>query len=120
MDGKPGTAWTTDRYATPNLGGLKQGVGLLVDLGHRVRVGRVRLGFGAGGSSVRLYLGDHRAGLLGGTPVAAAQHAGRSVRLTLHPPAAGRWLLVWLTRLPPDPGGGYRGTVSTIAVRTAG
>jgi hypothetical protein len=39
------------------------------------------------------------------------------VRLTLATPAQGRYVLVWFTRLPPDPAGTYKAAVYGISVK---
>jgi hypothetical protein len=115
-DGDPATAWTTDRYATATLGGLKPGVGLLLDMGGTTTVRGVRVTFGVAGSSVRLYVGSAPDKLLGGTPVAARSDAPPAVTLRPRDPASGRYVLVWLTALPHDPGGGYRGQIAEVTV----
>ena len=43
VDDDPATAWETERYDSAALGGLKAGVGLLVDLGAPTQVDRVEL-----------------------------------------------------------------------------
>ena len=54
-DGNPTTAWHTVTYfRRPDLGGLKPGVGLLVDLGSPQTVGAVRLRLVGHGTSVQL------------------------------------------------------------------
>src|SRR5262249_12126789 len=41
IDGDPTTAWSTQWYATPKLGGLKPGTGLILDMGRSVRLSQV-------------------------------------------------------------------------------
>jgi hypothetical protein len=116
-DGDPSTAWLTDRYATANLGGLKQGVGLVVRLARPVTVRTVRLDFGVAGTSARVYVGSSRGSLLGTPPVARLSGAGKRATVTASGDRSGRLVLVWLTRLPPAAsGGGYRGTIAEVAV----
>ena len=43
FDGKDNTFWSSEGYATPNLGGLKKGVGLRLDLGQNRDVSTVKL-----------------------------------------------------------------------------
>ena len=47
FDGDPNTAWMSEGYKTPNLGGLKPGVGVIVDLGPNVTPKHVDLTLGA-------------------------------------------------------------------------
>jgi len=102
VDGDPATAWTTETYDSPaDFRGLKDGVGLVVDLGEEVDVGEVVLTTPAEGWSATLHLagapgadlaawgaavGAVDGGAPGETPVAVSE--GR-----------GRYLLVWLTEL---------------------
>jgi hypothetical protein len=117
-DGDPTTAWTTDRYATPNLGGLKPGVGLVVRLGRSVTPREVRIVFGVAGSSARLYVGSSRGSLLDSPPIATVRGAKSTATLRTTTARAGRLLLIWITKLPPaSSGGGYRGTIAGVTVR---
>ena len=50
-------------------------------------------------------------------PVAPSAGPGGVVRLTLASPAQGRYVLVWLTKLPPDPAGTYKAEIYGIAVK---
>ena len=47
---------------------------------------------------------------------ATASNVGGVVQLTLPRPAAGRYLLIWFTQLPPDGAGHYAETVSRVQV----
>ena len=58
IDGVPATAWTTSRYKTATFGGLKTGVGLLLDLGKPTDLHTVQVGFTAAGAKVELRVSD--------------------------------------------------------------
>jgi serine/threonine protein kinase len=122
IDGKPGTAWHTVTYrGNPRLGGLKSGVGLLVDLGKRTTVGEVRLRLDGSPTSLDI-LAAPRAGSApsstdGLTTVGSAKDAGTDVRVALRSRVTTRWLVVWLTSLPPAPGG-YQGRIAEISARS--
>lgn len=120
VDGDPGTAWRTSRYSTARLGGLKQGVGLLVDLGSVRQVDRVDVGLLGTGTSVELRTAgiatDPPGGLDGFGVVATADRAGADVSLRPASPLLARYLVVWLTGLPRD-GTGFRGGIRTLDVR---
>jgi hypothetical protein len=49
--------------------------------------------------------------------VARSAGPGGVVRLTLASPARGRYVMVWFTKLPPDPAGTYRADIYGIAVK---
>jgi len=122
VDGKPGTAWQTLTYrGNPKLGGLKDGVDLLVDLGRKAEVGDVRLTLFGQGTSVELLAAPDAASeptdTAGLDKVAAAPNAGGKVNLRLDRPVRTRYLVVWLTKLPPAPGG-FKVQVAEIAVRS--
>jgi len=82
----PADGWVTQWYATANFGALKQGTGLLLDMGRPVTIAAVRLTLGSyPGTSLELRLG--RSG-----PQPLAQGPGESaVRpAVVHQAAAGR------------------------------
>jgi hypothetical protein len=120
VDGQPGTAWQTLTYRNnPRLGGLKSGVGLLVDLGRASKVGRVRLTLLGTPTSVEILAAPDADTAPTSTDgldrVAARDNAGERVTLDLADPVTTRYLVVWLTSLPPAPGG-YQGRIAEIAV----
>ncbi len=119
-DGDPLTAWRTSRYGAAHLGGIKGGVGLLVDLGSVRQVSRVDLGLLGTGTGVEL----RTAGIATDPPqdpagfgvVATVADAGADTSLRPASPVLARYLLVWLTDLPRD-GAWYRGGIRTLDVR---
>jgi hypothetical protein len=122
VDGDPSTAWFTDRYDSPSLGGLKSGVGLVLDLGEVRTVREVLVASTAAGASVQLRAAAQDAdsaptGLDGFPVVATVDEAGTTARLTPTSPVRTRYLLVWFTRLPAT-SGGYKEGVAEISVRS--
>lgn len=120
-DGNPGTGWTTLTYTRPDLGGLKSGVGLRVDLGRDRTVDSVDLLLKGSPTDLALYAaprGESTAprALDGLRRVARVRGAGRKVTLRPSAPVKTRYLIVWLTSLPPV-GGGYRGEIDELTVR---
>ncbi|NHC47383.1 protein kinase family protein [Motilibacter aurantiacus] len=120
VDGDPDTTWDTATYfRRPDLGGLKPGVGLLVDLGTPARVARVVADLAPGADvEVFLFAEEPPAQEPVDEPVAAVTGAGErlTVEVAGSPPA--RYVLLWLTRLPPaaeDPTN-YRGVVREVTV----
>lgn len=124
VDGKRRTSWITSWYTTPDLGSLKPGVGLLVDLGQVRTVSAVELAVGPGVTGLELYAADPGASQ---APTQLDQMnrvshyteaSGASQQINLQPgPVRTRWVLVWLTKLPPDDEGHFRGHISELAVR---
>ena len=125
FDGNPGTAWRTlTYYGSPSFGGLKPGVGIVVDLGAPRAIAAVRLDLVGRGTSLQLRASDTK-----GTQtsqyalVASAIGAGTTVTLRPAQPLTAEYLLVWLTRLPALPGVAppqYQGGIAEITVFGAG
>jgi hypothetical protein len=114
VDGDPGTAWETERYESERFGGLKEGVGLLVDLGDLVTVEQVEIGL-APGTDVELRIADEPFPTAGEYSVVASVGGSEAIeRLVPEEPVTARYFLVWLTALPPDEEGGFRGAVREL------
>jgi hypothetical protein len=120
-DGDPSTAWTTLGYDSALLGNLKPGIGLLVDLGEARTVTAVDLTLVGSGTDLELRAAapgvtspPSRAGGL--HVVASANDAGTQVTLKPQDPVTTRFLLVYLTKLPPDGAGTYRGGIAELKV----
>jgi hypothetical protein len=119
-DGDPSTAWTTLTYDSALLGNLKPGVGLLVDLGEVRPVTAVDLTLLGGGTDVELRAAPEAqtsaTQLVGGLRVvASASDAGTQVTLTPQSPVSTRFMLVYLTKLPPYEKG-YKGGIAELKV----
>jgi hypothetical protein len=117
-DGNPSTYWETRWYEGADLGNLKPGVGLILDLGSAKHVSSVKVDF-IGQTSVDLMAAPSDTTampttLSGFTKVATGD--GTDVTLTPKAKATSRYLLVWLTNLPLSSDGHYRGKVSEIHV----
>ena len=103
-----GAAWaTSDYFGSPAFGGLKKGVGLLVDMGKDVKLSQVAVTFGPGVTNAEIYLGDS------GPSLATSSSALSSFQLVspqasatgdhtfnVSSDATGRYVLIWLTSLP--------------------
>lgn len=122
-DGDPSTAWTTlHYYHDPHLGGLKPGVGLVVDLGKVHDVRRVVVHLKGKPTSLQLRAAPADADSMPTTSanqyrvVQKAPHAGTTATFRLHNAVHTRYLLVWLTKLPEDTPGKYWGRIAEIQV----
>ena len=122
-DGKRSTFWISNFYNDPfGPTGLKDGVGLVLDLGSVHHVSAVRLDTLGGGTDVEVGLADRfdpRSSQL--SDFALLAHTARDVDgpATVRPraddPQRGRYVLVWLTKLPLD-GSVYRGRIAEVSV----
>ena len=118
-DDNPATGWRTEHYSTADLGGLKPGVGLLVDLGRprTVRAVHLRLLVG-GGSTVQLRAGNSANSIEHLSVVATFRDADSTVTARFEQPTKARYWLVWFTQLPAYDDN-YRGGVSEISFTAA-
>lgn len=116
VDGDPGTSWHTMTYKQDfGPGGLKTGVGLVVDLGEARAVRDVTLRLGGGATTVSLFLTETPPSAVAGLTPAATGTADPTLRAVLDG-AEGRYLTVWLTSLPRT-ADGFRGQVAEVEVR---
>jgi hypothetical protein len=114
IGGRPGAGWLTDWYTTARFGNLYSGTGLLLDMGHPVTLTAAQIALGtARGASVQLRVGAAPA-LADLHAVAHKAGTGGVVRFRLASPARGRYVLIWFTRLPPDPAGTFRAEVWNV------
>lgn len=120
-DDDPSTAWTTDGYNTALFGGLKTGVGLLVDLGRPTVLASVKVGLTTPGVTLEL-----RAGTAAGRTaedyrvVARSRVTGQVATLTPGEPTAARYWLVWFTELARSSGPRYRGGIAEMVFTAKG
>ena len=117
VDRDSSTQWTTDTYrGDPHFGGLKDGVGLLIDLKRPVAVRVAELALSSPGADVEIRAGDAPPSKPSDlTLVASRDNASVSPRLALAHPVTARYWLVWFTSLPKE-GGGYRIGVAEVAL----
>ena len=122
IDGDESTGWPTLTYrGNPALGGLKSGVGLILDLGADHDPRSMSITFDSAPTSFEVYAAPQG---VTSTPtsldqfdkVATRPDAGKQVTVELGHEPTTRYLLVWLTKLPPYPGG-YRGQINEVTVR---
>ena len=114
-DGDPSTAWNTDGYKTARFGGLKEGVGLLIDLGTPTVVGSVKVGVAIAGADVQLRSSNTPSPSADGYGVVATSSGAKQVA-TLIPSTAtpARYWLVWFTKLPKADDGRYREGIAEL------
>ena len=121
VDGNAQTAWQTlTYYGNPELGGLKEGVGLVVDLGRPQEVSSVQVTLQGRPTRLEILAAPEGSGppvdVDALTRAASAEGAGGRTVLDLAEPATTQYLVVWLTSLPPVEDG-FRGKVAEIVVR---
>lgn len=109
--------WQSQWYTTAAFGNLKNGTGLLIDMGHQVTITSVRIDMaGYHGASLQLRVGDSARGPYSMRVAARASGVGGTVRIGPRPPQHVRYLLIWFTKLPPNGAGTYQATVYHVVV----
>jgi hypothetical protein len=122
LDGDPATSWSTQTYrGRADLGGLKDGVGLILDLGGPRQVDSIRLTLAGAPTSLEVLTappgtdGVPRS-VDALTPVASVQDGGTDVTVSLPAGTVTRYVVVWLTSLPQVGTGEFRGEITEVRV----
>ena len=119
-DSDPTTAWLTDGYGSASFGGLKKGVGLLVDLGAPTQVASVQVGLLTPGAAVELRSSDAPAESADDfTTVDRESNAKQVTTLTPASARPARFWLIWLTSLPKGDRGRYRDGIAELVFNRA-
>jgi hypothetical protein len=119
VDGQAATAWTTKTYFDPfGPSGLKEGVGLLLDLGRSRDVSTVAVQLQAGATDLQVRVADD-VGAGADDFELVDEVRGADGRVVLRPddPVTARYVLVWLTSLPAVGESSYRGEVAEVVLR---
>ncbi|HEX5497234.1 MAG TPA: hypothetical protein VFX70_21940 [Mycobacteriales bacterium] len=120
IDGDPATSWSTVDYKHhATFGNLKQGMGIIVDLGQPDAVHQVTIRSTTPGADVEIRAGDTPTG-----PADSYQVVGPSTTLsgsTATIPISGsgqhRYWVVWITKLAPDTGATFHATLAEVQFR---
>ena len=115
FDGSKSTSWSSEGYSSANLGGLKKGVGLRIDLGQSRKVTRALMVLPSA-SDVTVYVGDDRSSLDKATELGASTGRSGVVNITTDHPVQGQYVFVWFTKVSQVSDGRFRATLAEIAV----
>jgi serine/threonine protein kinase len=124
IDGNPGTFWHTDYYLTyPKLGNLKPGTGLILDMGRQVRLSQVVVQFGRTCCAhVEIEIGNYDnpvpSALSTFTELSSSNTAAGTTTFDVTSNKTGRYVLIWITYLPPLAGspGEYEAQIYNVVV----
>ncbi|WP_324275124.1 discoidin domain-containing protein [Blastococcus brunescens] len=120
FDGDPATAWSTYEYrGSPAFGNLKDGVGLVLDLGSPQQIAAVTLSSPTPGATVEIRTADTAAANVDSFGVVASGELDELTELALAEPVTARYVLVWLTGLVPSEGG-FSASLGEVSVTSAG
>ncbi|MFC4054559.1 discoidin domain-containing protein [Actinomadura syzygii] len=117
IDGKAGTAWRSSYYTSPDFGRLKEGLGLMLDMGRTVKVSEIKAQLPAqsAGAVIQLKIGaTSDAGSMQRADTATA--GSGSVTFKLQQPRTARYVLLWFTRLGHGSDGQIRAEVNEVSV----
>lgn len=123
-DGKADTFWRSVIYHNrAELGGLKPGVGIVIDLGKEVQLSTVTVSLERAGGTVQLRVPNDAAAAAAPMDsqkswrlVAVAEDAAQTTTLTPTEAVRTRWALVYFTRLPTIQPARYQVGVGELAV----
>lgn len=126
FDGDPDSRWRTVQYRNnPDLGGLKRGVGIVLDLGEPVPVRELRLRLSGEGTDLDIRVPEDDPAGTDEPPmnsdrawqvVGKVKNAGETAEVTLEQPVTTRFVLVYLTSLPQEEPRRYRGGIHEVEV----
>ncbi len=106
-DGSTSTSWMTELYGNQDFGGLKDGVGLVLDAGRPVKLTRLTVTTPTPGFTAEIEAGDSQTGPFPAD--SSSQTVSGTTTFTLRGKTA-RYYVVWVTRLPP----GDRAEISEV------
>jgi len=122
VDGDASTVWKTEHYKSALFGGLKTGVGLVLDVGSPKQAGELDLRLLYGGANVEVYgaaetppssLDGWTANKLGDK-----SGAGQNVKVSLSGNDSYRYYLIWFTQLPPAPDGNFQDGIAEASLKS--
>lgn len=118
-DNDPQTSWSSEPFEDADFGGLKDGIGLLFDLGSPQEVRGVTISLPRGGLDVELYatseLPPEAAGVDAWGPVRVAQTEIRQTQPFTFTPITERYWLLWITGLSATSSGEFRAEVADVS-----
>ena len=113
-DGDKSTGWFSENYRSDTFGGLKKGVGVIVDLGPNKKPQTVELDI-PHPSDVEVYVGpDNR--LEGATKIGEKTDADGTVTFDVPADVSGQYIVVWFTKLNADDNGKRRAWLDEVVV----
>lgn len=113
-DGKDSTSWSSEGYASANLGGLKKGVGVRLDLGQVRSVSTVKLSL-PDASDVTVSVGPDR-DRSDATEIGTSSGKSGEVTLKADKPVKGQYVFVWFTKVSQVSDGRFRATLAEVTV----
>ena len=110
-DGNASTVWMTESYGNQDFGGLKDGLGLVLDAGRSMKLAQLTVRTPTPGFRAEIQSGDSSTG--GFTADSSAKTVNATTTFTLNGQTA-RYYVVWITQLPP----GLRAEISEVTAKS--
>jgi hypothetical protein len=119
-DGDPATAWSTVDYrGSADFAGLKDGVGIVYDLGSDQSLASVTITTDRPGATMEVRVGGTPDGDIAGWTVAASGTVDGTTELALDEATTTRYVLVWVTSLAPGDEG-FSADIAEVVLHSAG
>jgi len=113
-DGDPATYWSTEWYASQQFGGLKRGVGIVLDAARPVSLSVLRVSSDTPGYSATIEAGASVHGPF--RAVSADMTGGATTVFPLRVGAPARYYLIWITNLSAGTAPRYQAHINEVAV----
>lgn len=114
-DGDSQTMWTSEGYrGSPELGGTKDGVGVIYTLAPNSKVGTAQLTLTSKGQDVTVYVSTDKS-LDGAQELGKLTSATGQQTVQAKTPLTGRYVIVWFTKAAPEDGDRYRCSLAEVA-----
>jgi len=110
-DGSASTSWRTEHYNNQDFGGLKDGLGLVLNAGSSVKLAQLTVSTPTPGFTAEIQIGDSQGGPF--TADSSSQTVGATTTFTLDG-KSGQYYVVWITQLPP----GLRAEISEVTAKS--
>ena len=110
-DGSASTSWRTEHYNSQDFGGLKDGLGLVLNAGSSVKLAQLTVSTPTPGFTAEIQVGDSQSGPF--TADSSSQTVGATTTFTLDG-KSGQYYVVWITQLPP----GLRAEISEVTAKS--
>jgi eukaryotic-like serine/threonine-protein kinase len=119
FDGDPATVWKTLTYqGAPTFGNLKDGVGVVYDLGSEQKVVGATIATTMPGATVEIHAASGPDGALEDWPLLAKGTLEKSTDFSFEKPASTRYVLVWITELA-EGDGGFQADLAEVELQAA-
>ncbi len=120
LGGTAGRFWHTSYYFNyPQFGHLKKGAGLILDMGKRVKLSQIAVQFGKScctHATVEIGNSANPSDFGSFTSLANSASAAGTTTFNVSSQASGRYVVIWITNLPPLTGNEYQTQIYDVTI----